>query len=92
VKIHIVVFWVVTLYSQVAIYQSFGGTYCCCLLKREGYEMWALLGYYAVWNSNPLSMFWDSVSVRFSRVNKSKKKKASKKMHGLYMEGLGGDC
>jgi hypothetical protein len=54
--------------------------------------MWALLEYYAMWNGNPLPMLWDSVSARFSRVNKSKKKKASKKMHGLRREGVGGDC
>jgi hypothetical protein len=54
--------------------------------------MWALLGCYAVLNGNPLPMFWDRVLVQFSRVKKSKKKKASKKMHGLCREGVCGDC
>jgi hypothetical protein len=54
--------------------------------------MWALLGYYAMWNGNPLPMFWDRVSVRLSRVKKPKMKKASKKIHGLCRKGVGGDC
>jgi hypothetical protein len=52
----------------------------------------ALVGFYTVLNGSSLSTFWDSVSVRSSRVKKSKKKKAGKKICSLYRGGVHGDC
>jgi hypothetical protein len=42
--------------------------------RRDVEEIWALLGYYAAPNDNPLPTFRDNVSVPPSRVKKSKKK------------------
>ena len=42
--------------------------------RREVDEIWALLGYYAVYSGNSLPSFRDSLSVPSSRVMKSKKK------------------
>jgi hypothetical protein len=58
---------------------------------RTHCEICTLLGYCAASNGNPLPTFWDDVLVPSSRVKKSKKKKGSKKICGLYMESVSSD-
>jgi hypothetical protein len=50
--------------------------------RRDVDEICALLAYYTALNGNPLLVFLESVLVPSSRVKMSKKKKASKKIHG----------